>query len=501
VKPRSSKPRRHYPVVAVDGWLNVLTEDGQAFTFAEFLAVLPEWPPTLFVTFNSSGELTLRIHNHFKDHATWATNWNCRIVKDEDRPGREKAFVTFFGWKSERKHDTNRYHHITDATTFHARSLDEMCPPLDGEPPIKTLLRWGVAVRDFCQANNWEVRATQGSTVSQALTDTRFYPNPRRKVTKHINARARKYLPGCYWSLEVTADKVWHNAIYIDQRRAHHYHAEHTPLPDANELWAYGRFLDLDRIVYGHIPDDFYGLCCVDMERPARPYLFDWIHPSENLTKYFVWSSELPQLFDMGYRVTGVRAMWGSMQRDTGIPLYSQWAQQQLDEHSNDTWIKPLLLSLYGILACCPRIPHAWYAKARRGDIEEIVIGSQRAVGRQVEGKRQIESRTANVIHRGLIEAATRAETVAMANLLNSAAIGVLHIYVDGIIAEDRPVGILPAPWRLDRYLTDYRGHNDTWFSSNEINRMPGRPGIRPHVRMQQRLEQENRYNARTNAK
>jgi hypothetical protein len=483
IRPRSDKPRKRYAVVAVNGFLTgALTEDGRELTFDELVAYLPEMGPTLFVTLNQAAEFVLKLHERYSANATW----NAGIV-----PGDERAFtgpgefrvplrttypVRFFGWRSTHKGTPNRMHHAIDPLTYHARHLHEMCPPVGGETPIRTLLRWGVALRDFCQAHNWEVRPTQGATVSQALTDSRFYPGARRKVPKCINARAREHLPGNHWKLLVKPEKVYPNAIYLDQSRCHHYHAEHVGLPDANELWAYGRFWDLARIMWENVPSQFYGLYCLDLAHSGSYHCFDWIRG--DLTKQFIWSSELPHVLDMGYRVTGVRAMWGSPVRDQGIPAYARWAQDQLDTYPGQPWLKPLLVSLYGVLACTPKQPVSWYAQAKKGDVAEIFVGARHATGYRAKGKQKIEPRIANVLHRGLIEAATRSETVGMAQHLNRRAISVYHLYVDGIIVEDeesRPVPELPAPWRCDKYLQDYCGQDDISFTSRQMSKQPGR--------------------------
>lgn len=470
VKPRHRNPKR-MPVVAIsnDTWID---EHGQTGSTEYLVDMLPTMPPTLFTKMNAADFLS-QLDKRFdgKTHGwQWRTSTGLRdvVAPDGTRVATQISVVVhFFGWKG------GNYHRIIDPVTMYGRKLDEIWPGDDSR--IVKLLRWTVTLRNFCHSQSLDVRPTTGGMSAQLLTDPRFYPKARRKVPAKINERARENLPGNHYALHVypSPRHEW-SAWYLDQHRAHHYHARITPLPDANTLFAHGFFQNLDDIAFEDTIPEFYGLYCLDLQMPRWRRNWLWVRDGE---RAFVWSNELPHLLDAGYIVNGVYAAWGSRHLDTGLSRYATWAEQQLDEHGDPKWLKPLLLSAYGVLATRPRHAEAIFKLARNGEPVTVVTGHNSLSGLRVRSARKLETQIANVLHRGMIEAATRSESIGLAHWLTHNGYRVLSIYADAVIVEregDKDLPTLPEPWRLKDTLNHLQFINQQAFVSGEMTKLPG---------------------------
>lgn len=390
-----------------------------------------------------------------------------------------KTIVDYFGWRAgEWAKRAGHWHKCLDPDVFYANPWT-----MDGyTDTIQDLMTWAINIRDFCRDNDLVLRSTAASVAAQFLKDPRFYPEARRKVPKVINATAREWLPGNYYKLCVPegSDKSY-QALEIDQTRAHHYHAQHVRMPDGNSLTARGDFTNAREVVEVDEPDgDFSGLYKLRLFDSRAGYdefqLFRG-NPGGFFDE-FVWSSELPFLRDSGFTVGGIIAAWGSYHNDTGIRSYSLHAQHELDRLDNAYWIKPLLLSVYGLLACKPKVPSAVYRIAN-GEPISLVTNRDWLHGFMVnhtKGK-EIEPVIANVLHRGLIEAATRAESLGFARYLTENRVKVLQIYADCVMVEEdhsTPLPFMPDPWRVKTKLTDFMPLNPQAFVSVEKERLPG---------------------------
>jgi hypothetical protein len=485
VKPRVREYRRH-PIVAIYGD-DVIDENGQLTDLTSFIADLPKRPPTCIVTI-SSADLLARMDAIY---TTWTPeSWQFRVANHERDivspngtkvASRVTLLIYYLGWKN------GNYHKMLDPVTMYGRKLNEIWPGPQGV--IIKLLQWGVALRDFCNDNGIDVRPTTGGISAQLLVDPRFYPDARRKVPACINEAAREAMPGNHYDLLGGTDQDEYDAIYLDQSSAHHYHARTTALPDANLLFASGRFIDLEEIVFDNVPPNFYGLFCLDLKCPVH-VPFSWIHTdadwlSGTLEKQFVFSNELPHLLDMGYKVLGVRACWGSRKRDTGIPKYAAWSTLQLDRYNNAPWIKPILLSAYGVLATRPRYAESVFKLAKAGIPTTLRTGKYKITGTATIGTKKLEPRIANVIHRGMIEAATRSESIGLAQHLTAQGHQVLSIYADAVIVQLDEENELPPmvdPWRVKERLTHLQFINQQAFLSGEMTKLPGIGGeLRKH--------------------
>jgi hypothetical protein len=481
---RTVKPnRRTYkslPIVAICSG-QTLSESGEAGTVAELINALPDYGATLFSCVGSADFVTMLNQTYLLRYpGTWqrvVTPHEAGVTRvgSVERASRMTVVVNYFGWQHKSKKGGGTYHRIIDPVTMYQQGMDEIWPTFEGEP-IRKLLKWAVTIRDFCAENNLQVRPTLGGISSQMLRSPRFYPNARRKVPSKINERARENLPGNHYFLNVTPDPSNNfSAYYLDQKRAHHYHARNVALPDSNNCFAYGAFTDLGSVTFA-IPDTrFMGLYCLDLDPPSKRPVYNWI--GDRLDAVFVYSNELQHLLDSGYRVRGVRAAWGSVKRDYGLQQYAEWAETQLDEYDDPIWLKLLLHATYGCLAVRPMNRKAIYRLAKSGTPVEIRTGRHKLGGLLVESTRKLEPGIAHVIQRGMIESATRSESIGLAQWLDSKQHKTLCIYADAIIVEaddDNPLPDIPDPWRCKTQLTNLQFVSAQAFLSNEMTKLPG---------------------------
>jgi hypothetical protein len=474
--PRTVRPRtrqyRRLPVVAISHD-HTLSEDGEIGSVGTLIDTLHAAPPTLYVKV-AAADFVAELDKYYAewdaDHWQWRASIHERAIVRPDGlkvAARVSTAIHYFGFKG------GNYHKIIDPVTMYGHKLDTIWP--GDQSAIERLLAWGITLRDFCHKNGLDIRPTIGSISSQFLTDRRFYPRKRRKVPAAINERARENLPGNHYVLTVQpSSKREFTAHYLDQHRAHHYHARTAALPDSNYLYAYGRFTDLEECDLGIPVEGFYGLYCLDLELPARYRRSHWITKTE---RQFVYSNELPHLEDLGYRVTGIRAAWGSRKQDTGLSKYAQWAGKQLDHYGDKPWIKPLLLATYGTLATRPTTAEAVFRMARRGEPVDLFTGGRVMSGKRVTAPKKLEPGIANVIHRGMIEAATRSESIGLAQWLTAQGHRILSIYADAVIVEhddDLPLPSLLPPWRSKTTLNHLQFISQQAFVSGEMTKLPG---------------------------
>lgn len=463
-----------------------LEEHGVITPTSDLLDILPSLPPTLFARIGSADWLA-EINKRFE--LSHPDTWQYRVSSNERaiiKPGggkvatRVTVAVHFFGFKG------GNYHKLIDPITMYGHSLDTIWP--GDQPRILKLMQWAIAIRNFCDTNQMDVRPTIGGIAAQFLTDRRFYTDSRRKVPRAINDRAREELPGNHYALTVqpTPDKEF-TAWYLDQYQAHHYHARTAILPSSNNLYAFGRFTDLQEIVWEQPHSGFKGLYCLDLCAPDKPVPFDWISHKTNAWKdghNFVFSNELQHVLDMGYTINGVRAAWGSFEQDTGLPRYATWAGKQLENYGPKPWLKPLLLATYGTLAIKAGFGETIF-RLSRGEPVEILTGHHVLPGMLTQRKQKLDPGIANVIHRGMIEAGCRSESVGLAQWLTGQGYNVLSIYADAVIVEqtdDRPTlpqtylgkPFLPDPWRVKATLNHLQFVSKQAFISGEMTKLPG---------------------------
>lgn len=492
---RTVKPNRRQhtilPVVAIVGDTSghYLTESGETGTVPELIEALPKYEATLFCTVGAADMVALLDETYAPLYPnSWQRIYGVEAkdvtpVNGLARAARCTTPVTLFGWKDR---DGGVFHRIIDPVTMYRNALGDIWP--EEEDDARKLLRWGMALRDFCGENNLRVSPVLGGIAAQLLRDPRFYPKDRRKVPTVINERVRESLPGNHYFLNVVPNPSNNfTAHYLDQHRAHHYHARHIPLPDSNNCFAYGDFRNLDHVAFSSCNPRFMGLYCLDLDTPrVRPpfcFVGDGLAEriGDKLDGKFIYSNELPYLLDSGFRVRGVRAAWGSINRDTGIQKYAEWSCEQLDRYGDPAWLKPLLLATYGVLATRPMTRKAVFRMAKKGTEVTFRTGRRKLSGLYIETPRKLQPGVAHVIQLGMIQAATRMESIGLAQWLDCQGYTILSIHSDSVHVEaddDKPLPeFIPEPWRCKQTLTYLQYISEQAFLSNQMKCLPGVSG------------------------
>ena len=391
------------------------------------------------------------------------------------------AICNYFGWrilKADGRTRRTHYHYPLDPIWFLSSNINE----IDDNPDksiMQKLTDWATQLRQWAYDNELKVTPSAGGIAAQLLKDSRFYPEPRRKVPKVINRMARPYLPGNYYELRCKPG-IPRNAIMLDMENAHHALAKRIKFPDANTLHAFGTTdsntgqpwsnnreilnrpgLFRLQVTIPHIPDEQFP-------PPALK------NPSNNILT--VYSNELQWLQSFGVKIEGIWWAITSNQSEPGLNKYAEWAIREIRKNpTSKTWLKPTLHSVYGLLATRAQP----FETGFRGNGWDYPMGSNSIPVKRVRIDREIESSIVNVIHRGMIEAEVRKECLFYARLLNEVDHHrILAIYADAILVEDtgKEIRLLEAPWRIKETVKHITFENATTFTSPTISRLPGVP-------------------------
>lgn len=490
--------KRHSPYLPI-----IAVADGKAYvertgeTTDDLVGLCVREKSSLWVC-QSAGYVIQQLDDYFRDRNP---RWQFRAtptVREVYRPNRVKSrtvihqtTISFFGFQRFNGHSdrTSLYHYPLDPVWFCRKTIAEVW----GRDTDKrtALFQWGCDVREFLCEQELKLAPTSGGIAGQLLRDPRFYPEPRRKVPAATNAKARPTLPGNYYKLHTKADTL-HAAAYIDQDNAHHSIARELEFPCANSLHARGHFRSLAdkpwvRAESSRLtkelsrPGLFYGRITTPAELTGQyppPFL-----EGQGSRLAFWYSNENAELEARGATVEYLIAAWTSDNAETGLNKYAEWATATLKETESKRreWLKPTLLSSYGILAARPKPLEFGFRQAKGGEERNYPIGAGylKVIARRTS--HDIEMPTANVIHRGMIEAETRARSLRMARDLHSAGVDILAVYADSVIVEVRRDGktrlpLLPNGWTIKSYLTGLRFITATAFTSSEMTRLPGIP-------------------------
>lgn len=488
----------------------VYREDrNETCTVWDWILGLEDEPPAL-VACQYAGRLLEAAHLRWQDHRRW--QFKVAPVEDTTPDGENttiRTLVAFFGFAGKvegAQHRANRYFHCLDPLQFGRANLQEL--GRDGEMELATVYRWASEVRGFCVAQGLKPSTTRGGIAKQLLRDPRFYPEPRRKVPKATNDRLRDHLPGNHYELAAAPHHLY-AGLYLDQSTAHHTIAADTPLPAADELYARGYFHSLmDRPWarpgskrYAKVTDEL-GLLYVRLYVPPRGDLGwrpPWASPvvvphgdkkerltPDELTMYeqherltYIYTNELRLLAEYGCEIRYVIAAWTTPHADGGIRHYANWAKNYLQEQDTTTraWLKPTLLTLYGMLATRPRAPLAAWWRAMGGRADTLPIGRSLLPVQVKEARTEGEPSTNNVLQRGMIEAEMRARSLELARSLEGGGYNVLAIYADAVMVESRGLTglpLMPGYWRPKGSLNLLRFLDETRFTSSEMVRLPG---------------------------
>lgn len=354
-----------------------------------------------------------------------------------------------------------------------------------GEVDHATLLLWALDVRAWAQENDLTLRNAFAGYAAQLLRDSRFYPEPRRRVPRATNEKTRPSLPGNLIELYTAPGPHSHTVTAIDQRSAHHRVAQSVALPDANTLFARGYFRDPDdaprywcergSTVYNRTVSQ-PGLLYVGMySRYSRKREFRLpVQDHNGFTKAWVYTNTVDFLESTGTRIEGIYAAWTSATVDTGLARYGAWAQQQIESAPahRKRWLKPLLHSTYGLLAARPRPLEVGYNRGPASRLAPFVFGP-REFNVHLYDLPEWQPAIANLVQRGIIEAETLLRSLRMAQSLTDSGCTVLHLHTDGLHVEG-PLPLLTDDWSVVQ-LTNVTYIDRVSWVSTERQCLPGR--------------------------
>lgn len=503
--PRIVKPRKPVltplPIIAIHGD-EIYVERTQGHHLLERLPAIIVEEPSSIIVVHGAGDMLAKLHARFADNPQWqykVTPVEREVWNPENRGPKctlKTVVVNFLGFTSSSKRaGKSKYHYPLDPMVFVNKTAPEIRGRNDvGEALEGTLLalfHWAQDVRDFVLANELRLSPTSGGLASQLLRDSRFYPQDRRKVPKATNARAREVLPGNFYKLNADTER-YYRAVYLDQENAHHSCARDLEFPHADRLFAKGHF-DRDgcdgcdglwsRAGTRHFAKIIQqpGLFRLRLRVPipirgrtVPPYM-----EKPGAHDVWVYSNELEMIRRLGGRIEGIIAAWTSTTVDKGLNRYAQWAVDQLEGQPRETreWLKPTLLSTYGILAAKPRHREFGYLRSKGGVATELPVGAEMLPVKMHKTSRQLEANFANVIHRGMIEAETRRRSIELANDLHAGGLEIIAVYADSVFARrNGPLPLLPAGWSVKHDLDGLRFLNPVSFTSRQLTKLPGVP-------------------------
>jgi hypothetical protein len=398
---------------------------------------------------------------------------------------------------SRRAHSKARWYQVIDVHRF--------CELPDGwgDLDARALLRFGVQVRDWCNMQHLPVGSSGSAIGSRLLRDERFGAGWRRKIPAATNARARTMLPGNHYQLLTVSGKRFPEAHKFDMRRAHHWAALTGGFPHPDLLNAEGWFR--------HMPHDGQTAGPIKAGSPrwrmmvARPGMFiARVHVPERVAldvleipalrrrgeRWVVLSSDeidYVRRHGAGVRLGDVWAAWTSPEVDERLNEYSWWAQTELSRPGAPAWLKPTLLSPYGLLAAKARkYRSAWRWTSRsEGEIGWPTAHGE-LVGMEREAGKAREPAHTNVIWRCLIEARVRMEALRFAREIRGAGARPLAVYADAVFATaaNSPfqTTALPEPWRCAGVIHDLTFDGAQRYRAREETRLPGTPGERTQL-------------------
>ena len=399
-----------------------------------------------------------------------------------------KTQVSYFGFRRLSGHKRGSWFYPISPLDFCAMRPDAILT----DTSIESLYAWAVDVRDWCLENDLTPRPTAAGLSAQLLRDKRFWPGRRgtRKVPARHNERARQALPGNFYHLEIPSSTIVTRADYWDQESAHHTIAETIDLPNGENFYAIGHWREAQAKTPGHFVDRRYcdidqikghGLLLVRLHAmgapgPAPDYLRD---PGSKLA--YITTNEVDLIEELGGRIEYVIAGWLSRHADAGIKRYATWAKEQRAKASPERarWLKPTLLSLYGLLATGKR-PQRIGMKHTSGNVKaHYPVGGKELLEVSEIRLPAREPHFAHVTQRVMIEAETRKRSIIFAR---ANANRLVSIYADGVILRPEPAGQMelakPGPggpgWRMSGHLSALRFYAPHSFSALECSKLPG---------------------------
>lgn len=474
---------------------------GRDWDLVEFIQYLRyNWPrdregrerttPVMLVCHNSH-KVFQRVHEAFKNDPEWNARFSINTSERFHLDGKireskirttQDIRISFFGFRD--KNRKTQYFHPVSPYDF----MEDF--QIYGEtqwPEYIRLYHWGGHLRQWMRKHKLRFSVTRGGLAAQLLRDKRFYPDARRKVPKATNENARRAMPGNFYAMtHDNVGKLYSSVYLIDQQNAHHYAAETVTLPCANALFARGRFGTIsdkpfvreNRIGFDLLLSE-HGLfrARVWVPRGLQGMLPPWAQIS-GLRDVYLFSNELQLAKELGVEIRYISHAWTSRYRDTGLTTYAQWAQNEVRENfEHKAWLKPTLLSAYGILGAKPRHMEMAYWQSEKGEPFRYLLGPTPVTMQKVRTTKQIQPIIANTIHRGMIEAETRKLSIQLARQLENEGQHVIAIHADGILVRDtgQQLPLLSPPWRVKDRLGHFKALDAVSYQSDTVCILPGR--------------------------
>lgn len=503
VKPRQPKSDFRYIIAISRDWVLVESAKEEVFPIDALPGILANHPSAILVV-QGFGEHLQRLQRIYGPNGTAPDpNFNYRLTPIErySRPWNSTgkrmeqgkivdSVCNFVGWKADAKHKPNRYHYPIDPLWFLTTSIDDLDE--SDAPRLVKLYRWAKQVRDWTLKNDLQIKASAGGLAAQLLRDPRFYPEARRKVPRMINEVARFQLPGNYYRFYGRI-QTRYKATYIDMENAHHEMAKRIQFPNANDLYAFGdwsfekrleRNKDATPRPFAEGKAAIIGRSGLHYVRLSVPNLHGYVFAPpymerEGKRNVYVYSNELELIESLGGKIECVYASFSSATHETGLNRYAKFAIENIKAYADyKPWLKPVLHSTYGLLAARPTSFETGYLRSGGGTRGEYHMGNVSLPAQITKRPAEIESRIANVIHRGMIEAEVRCSALRYAAELQASGHRVLAIYADAIFTEDRgrKLPSPPRPWRISKRVTNLRFHSAVHFTSPQLSRLPGVP-------------------------
>lgn len=470
-------------VIAVKGD-RVLTEHG-GLQFRRDLSGIMRTHPGGLVAVHNPGKLLWELDREL----SWDPRWQFRVAcvprnKWSAASARNiqlmKTQVSYFGFRRASGRTRGQWYYPLSPIDFCSMRADVILK----DRSLEGLLAWALDVRDWCDENGLTPRPTSAGIASQLLRDKRFWPGRRqgRKVPARHNAKARECLPGNYYHLEIPPAMVVTRADYWDQESAHHTIAEEIDLPDGEHFYAIGHWRDRRDRPYCDISKvKGHGILFVRVDSlgargPAPDYMKN---PGSKLA--LITTNEVELIRRLGGKIEYVIAGWLSRHPDPGIKRYAKWAKDQRAAAGPDRalWLKPTLLSLYGLLATGKR-PHRIGMKHTQGNtVAQYPVGGKELLTVSEIRLPAREPNFAHVTQRVMIETETRKRSILFAR---ANAERLVSIYADGVILRPERPGQMdllePATggpgWRLSGHLSRLRFYAPHSFSAVECCKLPG---------------------------
>lgn len=505
------KPRKHtqmaMPILVCDADMNTWCENQPAnaqWDIVEAVSYLRDhWPrdfegrkrttPVMLVCFNPH-RVFERLHAVFKNDPEWNARFSVNTgekfhldgtVREAKVKTSQDIRISLFGFRDDNR--KTKYFHPISPYDF----IENFREWGDAEwPEWLRMYEWGGNVRKWIRKHNLRFSATRGGLAAQLLRDKRFYPTNRRKVPKFTNEKARPAMPGNFYIMREDAIGKLHKGVYIiDQHNAHHHAVENIQLPNANTLFARGRFLSLsdepfarenrkgfDELISEH------GLFRCRVWVPTNlPSMGTFVPPwaaQAGLQNVFLYSNEFQLARELGVEIRHISYAWTSPDTDNSLARYAQWARDEVNHApKHKAWIKPTLLSAYGILGARPRHIEFAFWRSESGEDYRYLLGPTPIIMKKTRTSKEIQPVIANTIHRGMIEAETRKLSVELARQLEDEGHHVLGIHADAILVrdEDQQFPLLSPPWRIKDRYNFFQSIDAVSYKADTVEILPGR--------------------------